>query len=426
LTIGGLERYLWRVIRTLLLASILALSLVSVGHASSSGPALNPGRDAELERSRRGAPLGPWGPAPWLVLALAAGWATRRAVTEGEPMKARRLVAVTGVLLGFASAEVLLRLSVDQWATHVKVRDGCYHDNPRDYFERVTYLDDPATLAWCAGPLTDVWAGCEAETAVAAQAFHRIMALGDSFTDGVGVFARDTWPARLDALLETRARVVNCGKASSFTSHTAKRYLSHRERHRPDTVVYAFVLNDVPLAGASPPNGADIGFQFPNRQVYAEAVAEAPLWGPLVQQSALARLVSERLANRNIHQRTMRFYEDTYAPTNSDAFDAAMDLIGAMDELVTKGGGHFLVVLWPLLESLEDYPFKAVHQRLRDSLAGKGIAHLDLLSSFAGRDAAGLHVHPTDHHPNELAHQLAAGAIAADLERREWLSVSDR
>jgi len=357
-------------------------------------------------------------------LALGAGWATRRAVTQGDTASGRRWLVVTGIMLGMASSEIILRLTVEQWATHVKVRDGCYHDNPRGYFKEVTYLDDPATRAWCAGPLTDVWSECDAQTATVQGPPHRIMALGDSFTDGVGVFARDAWPAQLDVLLDNQAQVVNCGKAASYTSQTAKRYLSHRGRHKPQTVIYAFVLNDIPLEGAPPPDGTDIGFQFPNRQAYAESVHGAPLWGELVKQSALVRLVRERLTNRAIHHATMRFYEDTYASANAQAFDTAMDLIAAMDELVTTDGGHFLVVLWPLLESLEQYPFAEIHQRLTTRLEAKGIAHLDLLSTLSAHETSELHVHPTDHHPNEVAHNLAAQAIAEELVRRKWLPPS--
>lgn len=407
-----------------MLACLLTLSTASLGHASTSGDVLNPGRDAELERSRRGAPMGPWGLAPWGVMTLLAGFMTRRAVAEGKAAQGKRLLAVTSLMVSFGAMEVVLRLTVDQWATHVKVRDGCYHDNPRGYFKEARYLDDPETVAWCAGPLTDVWRSCDEGAVDPDRDVHRIMALGDSFTDGVGVFAKDTWPAQLDTTLGDRVEVVNCGKAASFTSHTAKRYLSHRDRHRPKTVIYAFVLNDVPLNHAPPADGTDIAFQFPNRQRYAEAVMDAPFWGPLARQSALVRLVRERLANRTIHQRTMRFYEDTYAPENQEAFRTAMDLIAAMNELVTDGGGHFLVVLWPLLESLDHYPFAAIHERLQTALESRGIAHLDLLPSFADRDAAALHVHPTDHHPNEVAHTHAAQVIAAELERRRWLPPS--
>ena len=307
----------------------------------------------------------------------------------------------------------MLRATVDEWALHVKVRDGCYHDDPRGYFTETTYQDDPKTRAWCAGPLTDVWAACDAETAVAQASLLRVMALGDSFTDGVGVFARDTWPAQLDTLLGENTAVVNCGKAASFTAQTAKRYLSHRDRHASRVVIYAFVLNDVPLRDAAPLDGTDIAFQLPNREAYKDTV-----WGPVARESALGRLIIERLVSRQVHHETLGLYEATYGPGNEAAVDEAMDLIGAMNELTTRDGAHLLVAIWPLLEELDDYPFGAIHGQIADELTERGVAVLDMLPTFAGRDESELHVHPTDHHPNEIAHRLAAEAIAKALSEQ--------
>ena len=48
-------------------------------------------------------------------------------------------------------------------------------------------------------------------------------------------------------------------------------------------------------------------------------------------------------------------------------------------------------------------------------LIGAGIPHHRLLGALYGRPEATLWVHPVDHHPNEIAHRLAAEAIAPVL-----------
>lgn len=40
------------------------------------------------------------------------------------------------------------------------------------------------------------------------------------------------------------------------------------------------------------------------------------------------------------------------------------------------------------------------------------IEYIDLLEVYRGHSAESLWVHPTDHHPNEVAHALAAKRIA--------------
>jgi hypothetical protein len=40
------------------------------------------------------------------------------------------------------------------------------------------------------------------------------------------------------------------------------------------------------------------------------------------------------------------------------------------------------------------------------------------LHAFSGHEAEDLWANPTDHHPNEIAHRIAADEIAAFIEQR--------
>jgi hypothetical protein len=58
------------------------------------------------------------------------------------------------------------------------------------------------------------------------------------------------------------------------------------------------------------------------------------------------------------------------------------------------------------------YPFEEIHRKLDDFLRQSGILHVDLLPVLKGRRSESLWVYPVDMHPNEVAHGLAAEAIA--------------
>ena len=75
-------------------------------------------------------------------------------------------------------------------------------------------------------------------------------------------------------------------------------------------------------------------------------------------------------------------------------------------------GGRFLVASWPLLVDLDAYPFTAADETIARFCEGAGIPRLDLRAALQGQTAESLWVHPVDHHPNEIAHRLAAGALA--------------
>ena len=136
MTIKRLSGYLLRVTRTLLFALLLASSagLATEASAEAPGPTMIPGRDGELERARRSAPVGPWGLAPWCVLAGVGIWRSRRAIGAGSPRRARTWLMVTGLVVGGGLGETALRVTQDDWTLHVKVREN-WADDPARYRE---------------------------------------------------------------------------------------------------------------------------------------------------------------------------------------------------------------------------------------------------------------------------------------------------
>jgi hypothetical protein len=79
------------------------------------------------------------------------------------------------------------------------------------------------------------------------------------------------------------------------------------------------------------------------------------------------------------------------------------------------------LVMFPELYKLNDgYPFRDVHRLLQETCGRLGIPFLDLFDTFNGRDPRQLWVHPRNHHPNEVAHALAAEAIERFV-REEFL-----
>ena len=75
-----------------------------------------------------------------------------------------------------------------------------------------------------------------------------------------------------------------------------------------------------------------------------------------------------------------------------------------------------LVVSFPVLHQLDgSHPFSDLYRTVQERVEAAGGAFLDLFPVFSGHDAESLWVHPTDQHPNEVAHRMAAEAIAERL-----------
>jgi hypothetical protein len=91
----------------------------------------------------------------------------------------------------------------------------------------------------------------------------------------------------------------------------------------------------------------------------------------------------------------------------------ALGMLSRMDGISRKLGARFAVVIFPFMYQLDDrYPFAPLHELVREHCEAEGIPVLDLLDVFRGRDYRDLWVHPSDQHPNEIGHTIAAGAMA--------------
>ena len=76
-----------------------------------------------------------------------------------------------------------------------------------------------------------------------------------------------------------------------------------------------------------------------------------------------------------------------------------------------------MVVVFPMLFDLATHPFRPVHFEVANACSQSEVIDLwETLARRAGNNTPGLWVHPTDTHPNEIAHKLSAGVIARRLE----------
>jgi lysophospholipase L1-like esterase len=320
----------------------------------------------------------------------------------------------------------------------------CYPTNPRRYFD--VDLRDPATFeryrALGLSRLDEAASKTPfaVERRYSAQQFRgpeigphrvgilRVAVIGDSFTEGMGVKEEDVYPRVLHRLLGTggepaRFEVLNLGRRGYDFPALYDLFLSALA-FEPDIVVYGMVLND-----------AERTEEFQARQVYLNdwildrgrmfrdgRDARLRPWN-----SRLAAFLRDRVDSYRVGRDTTRWYRDMYGAPNQAGWERTQGLLRDMHQRMEARGGAFLVASWPLLVGLEGrYPFAEVTDTIRRFLLSAGIPHHDLLPALSGRPSATLWVHPVDHHPNDIAHRLAAESLApvvrslsADVARQD-------
>jgi len=236
----------------------------------------------------------------------------------------------------------------------------------------------------------------------------RVVLLGDSFTFGQGVWLEDTLSYRLEGLLNTDVpadtQVLNFA-VGGWGSRDEILYLeSEGMAFEPDLVVVVYVLNDARYAG-----GLDLWREF--REQYQKRGLEwsylASYFYAAVGRRTLARRYVEDLVEES--QQQSEKWRRSFADLNRGR------------EIAAAGGARFAVAIFPFLYDLDEtYPFRALHQKLVEYCRWNNIPVLDLFDAFQGHEYADLWVHPSDQHPNEEGHRIAADALA-DFIAREGL-----
>jgi lysophospholipase L1-like esterase len=240
---------------------------------------------------------------------------------------------------------------------------------------------------------------------------RRVVILGDSFAEGQGVQEEDTLARVLARLLAQRApgryEVRNCGRRGAGFPQIYEAFEDVLP-YEPDLVVYTLTLNDA----VQPPG-------FRARQTYLNDwildrtnVPDDPDAPLSLLRPRVFGFVSDRLEAVLTGRETTRWYLDMWSDANREGWLRTQEYLREMKSRLDRKGARLLVAPWPLFFSLErGYPFTPAHREIYAFCARARIAHHDLLRVFQGRRTSDFWVHPVDHHPNELAHRLAAESL---------------
>ena len=222
---------------------------------------------------------------------------------------------------------------------------------------------------------------------------YRILALGDSYTLGVGVHENDTFSKQLEHRLNKagtggasarRFEVINAGVSGYSTREERRQYEVFGSKYAPQLVLINMVYND------------DMSFAD---EVNAGLVA-AP--GPQL---------SNLLARVDMARRSRRSYD------YSGAVRELLDLNAAVNER----GARLAAVIFRNSDSYE--PWEHLVEAVRNGVAGTDVPVLDLGPTLLRglKSEKEIWVHAVDGHPNEVAHRLAAGEIETFLRANRLL-----
>ena len=182
----------------------------------------------------------------------------------------------------------------------------------------------------------------------------------------------------------------------------------------PDLVLIQFYLNDAYDDRALLNRGQELGIYDrptgPGKHSYLADLVQHRVY---VYRS---RRAIERYYRRHFFADAPRFLAQP-GDMDIDWTVARQALVRAV-ELARQHKVPIALVIFPEFYQLDgNYPFEAIHRVVRETCQAVPMPVLDLLDVYRGKHPQDLWVHPTDHHPNEKAHKMAAEAIEAFLSK---------
>lgn len=312
---------------------------------------------------------------------------------EGIELRIDRAVTIKGktsepVLYGFNTNTIFI---------------SRYASNPRGYFEPDHSISHRHNSAG--------WRDVEHTLDKPAHVF-RILGLGDSYLWGQGVKREDICLTRLTGLLEgavpnKKVETINAGLPAMNTVDQRNQLLERGLAYDPNLVIVHFVLNDVEEKG---------GGEGPKVEFFEDylVVSGSPDW--LSTYSYFWSWIRQGIINE---VRGRNYIQDCVASFDTDSvgWHNCQDALRDVKAICEGYDVRLLVVIFPFYHDLNgDYPFQPIHDTVSAFCKSQGINVLDLRDDYRDHRGPELWVHPTDQHPNEQAHEIAAKAIAAYLK----------
>jgi hypothetical protein len=251
----------------------------------------------------------------------------------------------------------------------------------------------------------------------------RIATVGDSFTFAPYMQFTDTYPKKLEAMLNLRdggrsAEVINYGVPAYSTSHEVP-VVATAIDEGADVIVLQITLNDPEVKHHTP-----TGLRENMEDRFGALKMDGSL-GRIAKYWRTLGFILTRLHNSKTHKAYINYFNDLFEnPRSWNPFAESMKKIVASAQASKK---PLVAVVFPLfgLPMNDRYPFYGIHTKVADLMRSLSVPVLDLSPIYKGIPLERMQVIPgVDRHPNEIAHRMAAERIYLWLEEQHLLPQS--
>jgi len=263
----------------------------------------------------------------------------------------------------------------------------------------------------------------------------RVGVVGDSFVFGTGVADDETLPHALERRLhelhpDRSIEVLNFGVPGYGIEDLGARLRRDLLPFEPDVVLFSLYVNDAvaTLPGNGPRSRAEAKLVTPelawirrlgltsNLPAETDGLPTAQRWMiPVRRASRFLDVAGDRLFQSLFSRHTRRIHAHSWRE-GGPGWARVREVLTAARDLGRARGFTLHVSFYPLLDELDDYPYRDVHARVGRFCAQLGVPFHDFRIPLEGADASTLWAHVHDHHPNGACHERVAAWLAPRLD----------
>lgn len=249
---------------------------------------------------------------------------------------------------------------------------------------------------------------------IKARDVQRIVVLGDSVSEGLGVPWPRTFAAMLQAELGDRFEVINIAARALNTPQEIHLLEQEGIKYKPDLILVNFVLNDCDFYSEF--KSSDEAAKLNESKIVMLGLRINPQLKRLLKSSALVFFVHQRV--KEVQARIFGMEEADYYTklwANEDNRRRVLQGFDRLAWLKTKEMFRVVVMIWPFITAYDGYKFSYVHDWIKQEVRKRGLESVDLLPDFSKVDHRKLQVYPDDNiHTNPVGYSLAVSAF------RKW------
>jgi hypothetical protein len=259
-----------------------------------------------------------------------------------------------------------------------------------------------------------------------APGVFRIVVLGDSVLNAHGIHQEDVYAKVLETKLnqsgEGDFEVIMLSLGALNTTHEAHLLDVEGVKYDPDLVLVGYVLND--------PEGGPVKTRKSGRVSGTQKVRLLLKQSSLIMHTwMLVKRSAWQVADWNLgfHSKgAERLASDYYAEIHNDKekWQGVVEGFRKISGIVRERNIPGVVVIFPVLHRLDDYPWAEVHSKVTSAAEGEGLIVFDLLPVLKETPEKEVRLGPGDYiHPNSLGHKLTGEAVY-DFLQKEGLLLS--